>query len=162
MEVCIALFPSSIILVTFIQPVPLSVGPHSKTTVASRYFEVCANCPLCSGCEVVNETTLPVCTPVLDHTTSAGGRVDLQNLVLDEGFWRVTPESREVLPCYNEEACLGGITESPNFCDKKYKGPCEFVNIFNVQPRLRVETIVCRRNGRFNLRLCSRSVCGPC
>lgn len=110
--------------VTFTLSSPLSFEPISQTTGASRYSEICANCPSCSDCDVANEKTIPICTPAFEHTTSAGGSVNLQNLVLDKGFWRVTPVSRKALPCYREEACLGGITDSPDFCDGKFKGPC--------------------------------------
>lgn len=117
---------ASKIPVTFTPSAPLSFEPSSQTTGASRYSEDCANCPPCSNCDVANETTVPICTPALEHTTSPGGSVNLQNLVLDKGFWRVTSLSRKALACYREEACLGGITDSTDFCDGRFTGPCRF------------------------------------
>ncbi|CAM9682647.1 unnamed protein product, partial [Laminaria digitata] len=54
---------------------------------------------------------------------SRGGNVTLENISVNQGFWRATSSSREVLQCYNENACIGGVTGSPGYCEEGYEGP---------------------------------------
>lgn len=49
----------------------------------------------------------------------------LETLAVDKGYWRATKTSKEILACYNEDACLGGQTGSQGYCKEGYKGPCE-------------------------------------
>ena len=51
----------------------------------------------------------------------------METLEIDKGYWRATNTSTLVLPCYNTEACVGGITGSPGYCDDGYDGPCEWL-----------------------------------
>ncbi|CAN0186742.1 unnamed protein product, partial [Hapterophycus canaliculatus] len=48
----------------------------------------------------------------------------LETLSIDKGFWRATPSSRDILPCHNPDACLGGQTGAADFCAAGYEGPC--------------------------------------
>lgn len=86
---------------------------------------------VCDGCEEeqppgVNVSGgIPVCSVELDHTSSDGGHATVEMLWMESGWWRPTPTSRQVLRCYNEDACGGGITGSPEFCDTGYKDECE-------------------------------------
>lgn len=68
---------------------------------------------------------MPVCSTELDHSTSRGGNVTLEQLQFDPGYWRATSVSEVVLACYNEDACLGGITGADGYCRGGYEGPCE-------------------------------------
>lgn len=67
---------------------------------------------------------MPVCSTELDHSTSRGGNVTLNLLEFDPGYWRATSTSKVVLACYNEDACLGGITGADGYCRQGYEGPC--------------------------------------
>lgn len=108
--------------------VPFST-PQSSSTV--NLFET-----LCSGCDVQqcedcrfatgeDQPTLPQCLPVMENARSTGGTVTLEMVSIEPGYWRATTTSDNVLACYNEAACLGGVTESPGYCLQGYEGPCE-------------------------------------
>ena len=49
--------------------------------------------------------------------------------MLEAGYWRTTNTSRNVLACFNEKACLGGVTGNPGYCSDGYEGPCEWRRI---------------------------------
>lgn len=86
---------------------------------------------VCDGCGeeqppgVISSGRKPLCSVEMDHTTSSGGHATMEMLSIESGWWRPTPTSRQVLPCYNEDACSGGITGAPGFCDTGYNGSCE-------------------------------------
>ncbi|CAN0046224.1 unnamed protein product [Laminaria digitata] len=61
----------------------------------------------------------------MQHATSSGGGTTLEHISVNRGFWGATSTSTDVLSCYRDEACLGGVTGSPDFCLKGYEGPCE-------------------------------------
>lgn len=88
---------------------------------------VCSGCEDidCEGCLFEEATVVPVCSTELDHSTSRGGNVTLELLEFDPGYWRATSTSEVVLACYNEDACLGGITGADGYCDQGYEGPCK-------------------------------------
>ena len=94
----------------------------------SRYETVCdgfgaqENCPTCI---VKDSNHIPVCTEVFDHTDSQGGKATLETLVLDAGYWRATNKSRQIMACFNKNACNGGLTGNPDNCSTGYEGPCE-------------------------------------
>lgn len=88
------------------------------------YADVCTGCPPClAGC-VVDSAGPMECTPQLEHSESAGVGVILETLAIKGGYWRATNTSTTILPCYNEGACIGGITGSSGFCHQGYSGPC--------------------------------------
>ena len=69
----------------------------------------------------------PVCSKALEHSTSTGGpNATLMTLEIEPGYWRASSTSREISACDNKDACKGGLTGSPDYCRKGYKGPCEF------------------------------------
>lgn len=69
---------------------------------------------------------VPICLVQLEHTRrSKGGGTTIEILELDAGYWRTTNDSFNVLPSYNEDACKGGMTDDPAFCQLGYEGPCE-------------------------------------
>lgn len=77
----------------------------------------------------------------------------LRTLHVDQGFWRATPMSRNILECYNKEACLGGLTGSAEFCALGYEGPCEQYGLSDTN-QIRLNLHVCSvRLGIYN---------GPC
>ncbi|CAN0255509.1 unnamed protein product, partial [Ascophyllum nodosum] len=48
--------------------------------------------------------------------------MSLEDLDIDKGYWRATNRSKSILECYNVEACRGGKTGSPDYCDTGYAG----------------------------------------
>lgn len=87
---------------------------------------------VCDGCEekekwdgVIVSGGTPLCSLAMDHTESRGGHATVEMLSIKHGWWRPTKTSRDVLPCYNDDACQGGITGADGFCGTGYKGPCE-------------------------------------
>ena len=62
----------------------------------------------------------------MPHATSDGGPVTLERVSIDKGYWRATNSSREVLACFNADACLGGLTGAADYCLEGYQGPCKF------------------------------------
>lgn len=88
------------------------------------YDIVCHGCDtVCNNCSF--EGTTPFCAEELDHSFSAGGNVTLEMLSIEEGYWRATDTSEKILACYNADACRGGLTGAPEYCEDGYEGPCE-------------------------------------
>ncbi|CAN0122023.1 unnamed protein product [Ectocarpus sp. 6 AP-2014] len=85
---------------------------------------VCDGCRVaCDGCSFDEPPAVPTCSDVMDHGTSTGGNVTLETLSIDPGYWRATSSSKEILPCYNADACLGGVTGTAGYCLESYEGP---------------------------------------
>ena len=61
----------------------------------------------------------------IEHASSVGGVNTIEELDIDQGYWRATTDSIYVFQCYNSDACKGGLTGTPDFCEKGYQGPCE-------------------------------------
>ncbi|CAN0436421.1 unnamed protein product [Ascophyllum nodosum] len=47
-------------------------------------------------------------------------------LEIERGYWRSSASSPNIFPCYNKDACRGGLTDSHDYCSEGYTGPCEF------------------------------------
>lgn len=93
---------------------------------------VCHGCEItCDGCVFVDGILTPTCKEALKHSTSAGGNVTLQNILIERGHWRATASSTEILACYHADACLGGVTGTSGYCFEGYEGPCALWH-FNV------------------------------
>ncbi|CAN0443611.1 unnamed protein product [Pylaiella littoralis] len=89
-----------------------------------RYSEVCSGCEPCAGdCDIANSTDVPTCTDTPAHTASTGDSIVLATIVIDSGYWRATPSSRDILACHNPDACLGGETGAADYCAEGYEGP---------------------------------------
>lgn len=102
--------------------------------INQRYMVDCDGCPswdICTNCSVLGDVRTPACAPTLDHTTSLESTGTLETLDLEPGYWRITTTSRDILSCFNEEACEGGATVG-GYCATGYEGPCKcFVsNVF--------------------------------
>ena len=85
---------------------------------------VCKDCEDCEGCKVL--TNEPMCLEEVEHSTAEGGKLTVEFLVIDPGYWRATTKSLEILECYNTEACLGGVTGREGFCKIGHEGPCQY------------------------------------
>lgn len=84
----------------------------------------------CNGCQAVCDDCVepplvPQCTDVMLNTASEGGPITLEMVSIDKGYWRATNSSREVLACFNADACVGGLTGTADYCLEGYEGPCE-------------------------------------
>lgn len=85
---------------------------------------ICSGCDAsCTGCSVPGDA--PGCAAEIERSNSTGGDVTLATLLIDPGCWRASNTSMEVLTCYNENACRGGLTGAPDYCRSGYEGPCE-------------------------------------
>ncbi|CAN0427923.1 unnamed protein product [Ascophyllum nodosum] len=80
----------------------------------------------CAGCYFERQSKTPFCAKTMDNTHSSGGVISVKHVTIDSGYWRANKFGLEVLPCYNAEACLGGLTGEPGFCLKGYEGPCKY------------------------------------
>ena len=90
---------------------------------------MCSRCtdPQCEAHTGIDmdDTTVPVCAVVPDGVNTTGNSgMTLETLELMSGFFRTSNESREVLECYREEACMGGSTAG-SYCADGYAGPCK-------------------------------------
>ena len=90
------------------------------------YEAVCDGCqPDCDGCVFAEPNVAPICAEVLDHSKSPGGKVTVESLSIQPGYWRATAFSEDVFECYHADACLGGVTGASNYCREGYEGPCK-------------------------------------
>ena len=90
------------------------------------YEAVCDGCRIvCDGCVFAEPLLAPMCSEVVAHSTSSGGKTTLEALSIERGYWRATNSSENVLACYHPDACSGGMTGTPGYCLEGYKGPCK-------------------------------------
>lgn len=92
-----------------------------------QYNTVCDGCDNieCENCKIKDGYSRPICSELLDHTDSRGGSARLETLVMEPGYWRATNTSKNILECFNMNACRGGVTGSSEYCLRGYGGPCE-------------------------------------
>ena len=89
----------------------------------SSFATACESCPIdCQNCTVENPNRVQQCRSVIEHTTSSGANGALESLTLQQGFWRSSLTSKEILQCYESSACVGGTEE---YCNDGYQGPRE-------------------------------------
>ena len=67
----------------------------------------------------------PFCSETMENSHSPGGLTTIELVMIDPGYWRATLSGQELLPCYNSDACLGGLTGEPDFCLESYEEPCK-------------------------------------
>lgn len=104
------------------------IGTYLNSIAAdgTRYSLVCNGCPgKAPGYGVENEDSVPSCEVQPEHTRSQGGNTTIETLNVDPGYWRTTNTSLNFLACFNEDACKGGMTDDPAFCQPGYEGPCK-------------------------------------
>ena len=69
------------------------------------------------------------CIAVFEGLSSTVYGMNVTNMVLEPGYWRVSTASKEILVCLNKDHCVGGAAPS-EFCAKGYVGPlcsvCEY------------------------------------
>ena len=97
-------------------------GPISETVCVDCS---CNTCSECKNCRYGEEEKIPTCEMALEHTTSNGGTIE--ELAINDGYWRATSDSTVILECYYAKACNGGVTGDPDYCKRGYKGACKLV-----------------------------------
>lgn len=91
----------------------------------NNYDTSCVSCGSwedCTNCTIDQSASSERCTEILPHTSNNGVNDTLETLRVDPGFWRTSQRSTEILACYNEGACSGGVGQ---YCAQGYTGPCE-------------------------------------
>eukprot|EP00903_Cladosiphon_okamuranus_P006562 g6410.t1 len=91
-----------------------------------RYETVCLDCPdwdECFDCTIGRSNVMPTCEASLEHTTASEPGITVETLNINEGYWRATNTSENILECYNTDACSGGMTGADSFCAPGYTGP---------------------------------------
>lgn len=146
-----ATFRSSIIL----KPkayLTLSQQQHKISTLSSlssqdagacRFLAVCARCSTdckgeSSGVVVADPAAVPVCDEVPTGARSAeDGGTTLETLELEPGYYRTSNKSHDVLECFQEAACKGGVDAADDgYCAEGYSGPCESLSVVFNAPSL--------------------------
>lgn len=96
----------------------------------TRFAAICQGCDVpCQGCMIEDNTSMPICTPLFAHARSEFGTTTIEGVLVDPTYWRSSNRSTNLLSCFNPGACLGGLTDDPDYCRVGYKGPCEFLTI---------------------------------
>lgn len=96
---------------------------------ASAYLTACNDCPdekECEECAVTNADTVQKCETLLAHVSSPNSDGTLESLNLARGYWRSSSTSKDILECYEEDACVGGVD---GYCELGYGGPCKCVYV---------------------------------
>eukprot|EP00904_Undaria_pinnatifida_P008212 jgi/Undpi1/4520/HiC_scaffold_18.g07874.m1 len=92
------------------------------------YYSVCERCDLWSGDCPVEGNGTQQCIAALANTKSTGIDVDgvsitLETLNISSGYWRATASTATIRPCWNDDACRGGMTGNAAYCADGYRGP---------------------------------------
>ena len=126
-----------------------SLCPIGKSSPATGLPSSCESCPsggyapgegyaMCAICpqNTVSDVTSTSCitqpgyyvdpdgeiVQAPDGVSKDVGDMQLKGLSLAPGFWRTNSNSTEILPCLNEDHCVGGSDPS-SYCAEGYTGP---------------------------------------
>eukprot|EP00904_Undaria_pinnatifida_P008213 jgi/Undpi1/4521/HiC_scaffold_18.g07875.m1 len=117
---------------------PLSILTVSTTSTVwqgnvtqdsqAYYYSVCEGCNLWSGDRPVEGSGTQQCIAALANTKSIGidaegVSITLETLNISSGYWRATASTATIRPCWNDDACGGGITGNAAYCAEGYRGP---------------------------------------
>ena len=59
--------------------------------VDNPFEAICDGCEIeCTNCVFSEGTVEPICSIVLDHSISIGGQTTLEDISIEDGFWRAT------------------------------------------------------------------------
>eukprot|EP00903_Cladosiphon_okamuranus_P007092 g6891.t2 len=90
-----------------------------------RFDVVCSRCAL--SCEdtptsvnVLDDTVVPTCQPIMTGVQGGTPGLTLRTLELKRGYYRTSSVSKEVLECYQEDACVGG-NDASEYCALGYR-----------------------------------------
>ena len=107
----------------------LSSSYKQANFCSSCFDEVCSRCSTDGddGVLIRKEVRInekPFCEePRLGATAPLKGTT-VENLTLDEGYFRTSNQSHDILQCYRKSACQGG-NDAYKYCAPGYTGPCE-------------------------------------
>lgn len=78
---------------------------------------------------MADPAAVPICDEVPAGARSVGdGGTTLETLELEPGYYRTSNKSHNVLECFREAACEGGIDATDDgYCADGYSGPCESI-----------------------------------
>lgn len=88
-----------------------------------RSSDVCSRCGFNAYSEEFSSDEEPVCEYLPKGVNALSSGTTVSTFHLQEGYYRVSAESRTILECYNEDACVGGDTAG-QYCATGYEGPC--------------------------------------
>ncbi|CAN0554117.1 unnamed protein product, partial [Laminaria digitata] len=63
----------------------------------------------------------PVCEVPPAGTTAESSGTTTATLSLDKGYFRTSSQSRVILKCFHQNACVGG-GDAENYCESGYTG----------------------------------------
>lgn len=89
----------------------------------------------------MTESTVPVCEELMAGANASSSDTVVATLDLKEGYYRTSAESQEVLECYSEDACVGGL-DAENYCADGYEGPCKYGVPIDRCPVLHIKTLI--------------------
>lgn len=107
---------------------PVYFKQNTTDSDACRFSMVCAHCS--NGCETpstveVDNMNVPVCRTIPKGVNPLSPSMTVADLDLENGYFRFSIESANVLECYQPDACGGGI-DATNYCKNGYEGPCKW------------------------------------
>lgn len=145
--VCSPFFPA--ILVLTVSPTCMVWQGNVTRDSQAYYYSVCERCDLWSGDCPVEGNGTQQCIAALANTKSTGIDVDgvsitLETLNISSGYWRATASTATIRPCWNDDACRGGMTGNAAYCADGYRGPCELVHVHHAldQPHPRPDLVL--------------------
>ena len=109
----------------------------AERATENYYNSVCDGCEECTGDCLLDQNGTQECIAAIEYTKStgvdqySGAPITLETLQIKAGYWRSVKKSAIILPCWNEDACIGGLTGAADYCDDGYRGPCEHIIIFD-------------------------------
>ena len=108
--------------------IPLSPLLNQAYSCRSCFDEVCSRCSTVDdGVSIPDDVRIneePVCSePPLGATAPSYGTT-VENLTLDEGYFRTSKKSHDILQCYRKSSCQGG-SDADQYCAPGYIGPCK-------------------------------------
>lgn len=105
-----------------------SPGKQQDNFCSRCFNEVCSRCATIDDdvaqFQEVRIDDIPVCAELPSGATDSSKGTTVENLNLEKGYYRTSNQSHDILKCYQEKACHGGI-DTAKYCASGYKGPCE-------------------------------------
>lgn len=94
-----------------------------------RFAEICSgfSCDYAEdypGVYVDDVATIPYCEAIPTGVVTTEKGATVESLELEEGYYRVSNTSHDIMECYREAACTGG-DDAGDYCATGYTGPCK-------------------------------------
>ena len=122
------------ILVLTVSPTRMVWQGNVTQDSQAYYYSICEGCDLWTGDYPAEGNGTQQCIAALANTKSTGiddegVSITLETLTISLGYWRATASTATIRPCWNDDACRGGITGNAAYCAEGYRGPCELVHV---------------------------------